>query len=180
MLPLILAPDPIYKTLCREVAVVDDAIRTKLAAMMETVEAYEALGIGGPMVGITERLVVISLEDESGKLHRYHMVNPSITMRSEETITSEEASITFLGISAPVTRAKEVRVTYRDENGAAQQIDADGILAICLQHEMDYLDGKTILDHQPPMKRDMLKRKMEKQKRLGPHPHVHGPHCNHG
>lgn len=180
MLDLVLAPDPIYKTVCREVVTVDDAVRATLRAMMETVEAFEALGIGAPMVGLTERLVVVSLEDETGKLHRYQMVNPVIAARSAETITSDEASIAFLGISAPVTRAKEVTVVYRDENGAEQQVHAAGILAICLQHEIDYLDGKTILDYQPPMKRDMLRRKMEKQKRLGPWPHVHGPHCNHG
>ncbi|OYW14227.1 MAG: peptide deformylase [Rhodospirillales bacterium 12-54-5] len=179
MLDLVIAPDPIYKTTCTPVAAVDDTVRATLDAMMETLKAFHAMGIGAPMVGITQRLVTVSLEDETGKLHEYKMVNPTITERSSETSTMEEASITFLGVSAPVTRPSAVTVAYLDEHGASQTLHATGILAVCLQHEMDYLDGKTILDYQSPMKRDMMKRKMEKQKRTGPIPHIHGAHCNH-
>jgi peptide deformylase len=179
MLELILAPDPIYKTICTPVDVVDDAVRTTLEAMMATLRAHQAMGLGGPMVGITQRLVVVELEDEAGVMHQYKMVNPVITERSIGMSTMEEGSITFLGISAPVTRPAEVTVEYLDENGAPKTLRASGILSVCIQHEMDYLDGKTFLDYQPPMKRDILKRKMEKNKRVGPHPHVHGPHCNH-
>jgi peptide deformylase len=179
MLELVLAPDPIYKTICIPVDAVDDAVRATLAAMMETLKAHQAMGLGGPMVGITQRLVVVELEDEAGVMHQYKMVNPVITERSIGMSTMEEGSITFLGISAPVTRPEEVTVGYLDENGAAQTLRARGILSVCIQHEMDYLDGKTFLDYQPPMKRDILKRKMEKNKRMGPHPHVHGPNCNH-
>jgi peptide deformylase len=179
MLDLVLAPDPIYKTICTPVAVVDERVRDTLDAMMKTLQYFEALGIGAPMVGLTERLVVIELEDEAGKLHHYKMVNPVITERSSETVTTEEASITFLGVSAPVTRAAAITVEYLDENAAQQSLQLSGIIAVCVQHEIDYLDGKTILDHVPPMKRDVMKRKMEKQKRNGPIPHVHGAHCNH-
>ena len=179
MLSLVIAPDPIYKTVCTAVPAVNDEVRATLDAMMETLQAYHAMGLGAPMVGLTQRLVVVELEDETGALHHYKMVNPEITQRSAQQSTMEEGSITFLGISAPVTRPAEVTVAYLDERGAPQTIHAKGILAVCLQHEIDYLDGKTFLDYQPPMKRDILKRKMEKQKRLGPLPHVHGPHCNH-
>lgn len=179
MLDLVIAPDPIYKTQCTAVAQVDDAVRQTLDAMMQTAIAYDALGLGAPMVGLTSRLVVVHLEDELGQLHSYKMVNPHITERSEEMASMEEGSITFLGISVPMTRPAEVTVSFLDEQGQAQTIHAKGILATCLQHELDYLDGKTILDHLPPVKRDMLRRKMEKHKRNGPLPHVHGPHCNH-
>ena len=179
MLELTLAPDPIYKTICKPVAVVDDAVRATLDAMMQTVRAHHALGIAAPMVGLRERLVVIARDDEAGVMHEYAMVNPTITERSADMVTTEEASITFLGISAPVARPAQVTVSYLDENGAPQTLAATGILAACVQHEIDYLDGKTFLDYQPPMKRDMLKRKMEKQKRLGLVPHVHGAHCKH-
>ena len=179
MLDLVIAPDPIYRTICTPVAEVDDRVRDTLDAMMKTLQYFEALGIGAPMVGLTERLVVIELEDDAGKLHHYKMVNPEITRRSDETVTTEEASITFLGVSAPVTRPASITVQYLDENAAQQTIELDGIVAVCVQHEIDYLDGKTILDYQSPVKRDVMKRKMEKQKRLGPIPHVHGAHCNH-
>ena len=160
MYELVIAPDPIYKTVCTPVAQVDDAVRATLERMLETLRAYNAMGIGAPMVGLTQRLVVVEVE-EGGQLHRYKMVNPEITERSAETSTMEEGSITFLGISAPVTRPAEVSIAYLDENGAPQTLRASGLLATCIQHEMDYLDGKTILDYQPPMKRDILKRKIE-------------------
>jgi len=179
MLELVIAPDPIYKTVCTPVAQVDDTVRATLGAMMETLRAHHAMGIGAPMVGITQRLVVVEIEDEGGDTHTYRMVNPVITARSAEMRTMEEASITFLGVSAPVTRPAEVTVSYLDETGAEKTVTAGGIVATCLQHEIDYLDGKTILDYQSPVKRDMMKRKMEKQKRMGPIPHVHGAHCNH-
>lgn len=179
MLDLVLAPDPIYKTVCTPVADVDDAVRATLDAMMATVQAHHALGIGAPMVGLTQRLVAIELEDEQGTLHHYKMVNPVITEKSEAMSTMEEGSLTFLGATAPVTRPAKVTVEYLNEKGEAKSITAEGILAVCLQHEIDYLDGKTFLDYQPPMKRDILKRKMEKQKRLGLVPHVHGPGCRH-
>lgn len=179
MFDLVIAPDPIYKTICTPVAMVDESVRATLTSMMETVQAYDALGIAAPMVGLKQRLVAIALEDESGAMHEYMMVNPVVTERSEALHTMEEGSITFLGVTAPVTRPAEISVSYLDEHGAAQTIHAKGILAVCLQHEIDYLDGKTFLDYQPAMKRDVLKRKMEKQKRLGPLPHIHGAHCNH-
>ena len=179
MLDLVIAPDPIYKTICTSVAVVDDTIRGTLDAMMETLKAHQALGIGAPMVGLTQRLVVIDMEDDAGVQHCYRLVNPVITERSAETITMDEASITFPGVSAPVTRAATVTVAYLDEQGAPQTITGTGILSVCLQHEIDYLDGKTFVDYQSPMKRDILKRKMEKQKRAGLVPHIHGAHCNH-
>ena len=179
MLNLVIAPDPIYKTTCTPVAVVDDGVRASLEAMMKTLQYFEALGIAAPMVGLTQRLVTMELADEAGKLHHYKMVNPVITERSAETVTTEEASITFLGVSAPVTRPAAVTVRYLDENGVQQSVALTGIVAVCAQHEIDYLDGKTILNYQSPMKRDVMKRKMEKQKRLGPIPHVHGAHCSH-
>lgn len=177
MLDLVLAPDPIYKTICTPVSDVNDDIRAKLDEMMDILRSEHAMGIGAPMVGLTERLVVIDLE-EPGQNHVYKMVNPVITKKSDELRTTEEASVSFLGISAPVTRPASITVEYLDENGAKQTLDAHGLLATCIQHEMDYLDGKTILDHQSPVKRDMLRRKLEKEKRMY-RPHVHGPGCSH-
>lgn len=179
MLDLVIAPDPIYKNTCTHVPEVNDQIRATLEAMMATLEAHQAMGLGAPMVGLTQRLVVIGLEDESGTYHQYKMVNPTVTQQSADTSTMEEASITFPGVSAPVTRPVTVTVSYQDEHGQPQSLEATGLLSVCLQHEIDYLDGKTFLDYQPPVKRDMMKRKMEKQKRLGAIPHIHGPNCNH-
>ncbi len=180
MLSLVIAPDPIYKAICTPVATVDDRVRAQLSEMMDILREEHAMGLGAPMVGLTQRLVVVELKDEDGVVHSYQMVNPVITRYSDEKRTTMEASITFLGVSAEVTRPTEITVAYLDENGASQTLDASGMLATCLQHEIDYLDGRTFLDHQPPVKRDMLKRKVEKGKRMGLRPHIHGPHCAHG
>ena len=179
MLELVLAPDPIYKTTCTAIEKVDDRVRAILDEMMEILRAEHAMGLGAPMVGVSERLVVVELKDEAGVEHSYQMINPLITARSSEMRTTTEASITFLGISAPITRPAAITVEYLDRNGVKQVLDAKDILATCLQHEIDYLDGRTFLDLVPPVKRDMLKRKMEKEKRHW-RPHVHGAHCNHG
>lgn len=179
ILPLIIAPDPIYKLTCQPVAAVTDEIRKKLADMVETMHAHHAIGIGAPMVGLTERLVVVDLEDENGTRHFLQMANPTIINRSAEMRTITEASITFWGVSAEVTRPQEIEVSYLDETGATKNIKAAGILAACLQHEMDYLDGRNFLDYLPPVKRDMLKRKMEKFKRSGHPPHAHSHFCQH-
>ena len=179
LLSLKIAPDAIYKTICTPVVEVTDAVRNTLNDMMETLHAFHAMGLGAPMVGVTQRLVVVSLEDEQGVQHEYRMVNPVITERSAEMATMEEGSITFPGISVDITRPAAVTVEYLDENGAKQSLKATGILAVCVQHEMDYLDGKTILDAVSPMKRDILKRKMEKAVRAGQVPHIHGSDCRH-
>ena len=179
MLTFILAPDPVYKTICTPVTVVDNAVRATLDEMLDMCRAEHAYGLGAPMVGLTQRLVVVDLE-EAGKHYCYTMINPVVTALSTETETAEESSITFLGISAPVTRPSSITVQYLDAQGIAQTLEATGLLARVLQHEIDYLDGKTFLDYQPPVKRDMLKRKLEKSKRIGMRPHVHGAHCNHG
>lgn len=178
MLSFVLAPDPIYKTRCSPVSAVNDEVRALLDEMLELLRQEHAIGLAAPMLGLTQRLIVVELTDEKGVAHSYQMANPVIKERSAETQTTEESSITFLGISAPVTRAQSVTVEYLDTQGALQTLQASGLLAACIQHEIDYLDGITILDHQPPMKRDMLRRKLEKEKRHF-RPHVHGPNCNH-
>ena len=177
MLSFVLAPDPIYKTRCQPVAAVTDAVRATLEEMMEMLRGEHAIGIAAPMVGLSQQLVVIEMEHE-GKLVSLKMVNPTITDRSAQQEVGIESSITFLGVSMPVPRATAVTVAYLDETGTTQTLQATGLLARCLQHEIDYLNGVTILHYQSALKRDMLTRKLEKEKRHFK-PHVHGAHCNH-
>jgi peptide deformylase len=96
------------------------------------------------------------------------LVNPEITWRSEETQTFEEGSLCFPHIAAEVTRPRAIRVRHLDRDGAPQELAAEGFLATVVQHEMDYLDGITFLDHLSRMKRDMLLKRMQKMMRLRP------------
>ena len=129
------------------------------------------------MVGLLERIVVIHMW-ERDKLLTYSMVNPEIIEFSKETQVFEEASLSFPGISAKITRPKHIKVKYLDYNGNQQILEADNFLSTVIQHEIDYLDGKIFLDYLSKIKRDMLINKMKKYIKNHP-PHIHTPFCSH-
>jgi peptide deformylase len=174
---LVYAPDPIFKQKAQAVEVVDDAIRQLVDDMLETLEFEQGVGMGANMIGELKRIAVVDLH-EDGVANPQVFINPEIIWRSDEMQTNEEASLCFVGISAEVTRPQAIRVRYLDRDGQEQELEADGFLACVIQHEVDYLDGITFLDHLSKMKRDMLMKKMLKHIKQHP-PHVHGPGCHH-
>jgi peptide deformylase len=145
--------------------------------MFETLRIEHGIGLGANMVGVLKRIIVVKMQQETG-LVSYAMVNPEILESSKETQTIEEASLSFPGIAANITRPKSITVRYLDYDGNPQTLAADGFLATVIQHEMDYLDGKVFLDYLSKMKRDMLLKKMEKHIKMHP-PHVHTASCSH-
>lgn len=177
LLSLTYAPNPIFKQKAAPVEVVDDEMRTLIDDMFETMEFEHAVGMGANMVGILNRIVTIDLH-ENGESKPYSFINPEIIWKSDETQTFEEASICFRGISAEITRPRAIKVSYLDYDGNSQELEAEGFFASVIQHEVDYLNGITYLDHLSKMKRDMLTKKMLKHIKLHP-PHVHGAGCNH-
>lgn len=180
-LPLIIAPDPIFRAKSEAVPVVDDSVRKIMDDLLDTIHEEHGIGIAAPMVGIKKRIVVIEMMMGEGNRVKLMMANPEIIESSGEKQTVEEASLCFPGIAAPVTRPSAIKVKYLDYDGAAQELNTQGFLAQVIQHEIDYLNGKTFLDHLSLVKRDSLLRKMEKFKKHGHHHHghVHGPNCNH-
>lgn len=144
--------------------------------MLDTMYFEGAVGLGANMVGIKTRIVVIDLRSEDSR--PYVMINPKITYFSKEKADFEEASISFPGISAVISRPEKIKVSYQDIEGIYCDIDADGFLARVIQHEVDYLDGKVFLDYLSKLKQDMLIKKMQKYIKNHP-PHVHGAHCHH-
>lgn len=177
VLQLIYAPNPIFKQVAEPVEQVNDEIRGMVNDMFDTLEFEQAVGMGANMVGILKRIAIVDL-NEGGVSKRQTFINPEITWRSDEMQTQEEASICFPFISANIERPKAIKVSYLDETGAAQELEAEGFLASVIQHEIDYLDGKTYLDYLSKLKRDSLLKKMQKQLKANP-PHVHGPGCSH-
>lgn len=163
-LQLVIAPNPVFRQTAEPVEKVDDKTRADVAAMFDTLYREQGVGIGANMVGLLKRIVVIDLQQDAKK-SPLAMINPVLTAASPETQVFEEASLSFPGISAKVTRPKEVTVNYLDAEGKTQSLDASGFLATVIQHEMDYLDGRTYLDHLSSVKRKMLLKKMEKQMR---------------
>lgn len=177
VLQIIYAPNPVFKQKAKAIAKIDDQIISLANDMLDTMYFERAVGLGANMLGIDQRIVVVDLQADSTK-SPYVMLNPEIIEYSNETIEYEEASISFPGISAAVVRPKTIKVKYLDLEGKNQELKADDFLARVLQHEIDYLNGITFLDHISKLKRDMLMKKMLKFIKNNP-PHIHGTHCHH-
>jgi peptide deformylase len=176
-LPLIIAPHPIFKQKAAPIAVVTDETRKLMDNMQETLSVEHGVGMAANMVGVLQRIVVINLE-EDGKTRKLFMVNPEVVEASKETQVYMEASLCFPGISADVKRPKAIKVKYLDYDGKTQELSAEGFLSTCIQHEIDYLDGKVFLDYLSKLKRDTLLRKMEKYKKFA-HSGACGEGCGH-
>lgn len=177
LLSITLAPNPIFKQLSAEIVIVDDAVRGFIDDLFHTLEVERAVGMAAPMVGVLQRIIVINLH-EGGVSQPLTLINPEITFRSDELQEVEEASLCFPGISAVISRPESITVRYLDYDGLSQELNAQGFLASVIQHEIDYLDGITYLDHLSRLKRDSLMKKMQKYMRDHP-PHVHGAGCAH-
>ncbi len=176
-LQLIYAPNDIFRKKALPVELVNDDIRNIIKDMFEVLRIENGRGLGANMVGLLYRIIVINMH-ENGELLTYSMVNPEITEISKETQTFEEASLSFPGISAKITRPKKIKVKYLDYEGRKQLLEADNFLSTVVQHEIDYLDGKIFLDYLSKMKRDMLINKMKKHIKNHP-PHIHTSSCSH-
>ena len=177
ILPLIYAPNPIFKMKAEPVADINDDIQKLVDDMLYTMYTEGAVGLGANMVGVLKRIAVVDLQDNNTK-SPLTLINPKITWHSDDTQTYKEASLCFPGISAEISRPSTIKINYFDYDGKAQELKAEGFLSAVIQHEVDYLDGKTFLDYLSKMKRDILIRKVEKHIKKYP-PHIHGEHCNH-
>jgi peptide deformylase len=177
VLPLVYAPNEIFKTKAEPVKAVNDEIRSLIDQMFNTIYMEQAVGLGANMVGILKRIAVVDMQPKGTKMP-FVFINPEITWRSDEMQTFKEGSLCFPGITADITRPKAIKLSFQDYEGNKQELDADGFFATVIQHECDYLDGKVFLDYLSKMKRDLLMAKMQKHMRMYP-PHVHSASCKH-
>ena len=159
---IVLLADPVLRQKASPIDRVDDGIRQLLDDMVETM--YEAAGIGlaAPQIGISKRLIVMDCAKDDNPPEIWKMINPEIISRSEETTKMEEGCLSIPGYNGDVTRPAEVEVRYMDIDGTAQQMTATGLLAACVQHEIDHLDGVLFIDYLSRLKRDMMLRKIAK------------------
>lgn len=165
VMPIYVVPHPVLKTRAEEVAAVDDGIKKLVADMIETMYAAQGIGLAAPQVGVLKRVIVMDVDqrEEDGKRGVPKVfINPEITEESEEIGSYNEGCLSIPGQYADVERPLTVRVKYLDENGATQEISADGLLATCLQHEIDHINGVLFIDHLSSLKRDMILRKVKK------------------
>ncbi|CCQ72238.1 peptide deformylase [Magnetospira sp. QH-2] len=166
-LEILTAPDPRLKTKCLPVAEVDDEIRLLMNDMLTAMYGANGIGLAAPQVNVHKRIIVIDVSPKEQERDPIRMVNPEIVEESGEQVTKEEGCLSLPDQWADVTRPAAVTVRYMDETGKAQRLRADGVLATCVQHEMDHLDGVLFVDHVSALKRNMILRKLQKAKKTG-------------
>jgi peptide deformylase len=170
ILPIIEAPDPRLKVISTPVETVDDALRTLIDDMLETMYDAPGIGLAAVQVGVAKRLLVIDLQEkdeETGETIREPLVfiNPEILEESEESTIYNEGCLSVPDQYADVERPSVVKAKWLDRDGNAHLETIDGMLATCLQHEMDHLEGILFIDHLSKLKRDIVLKKLTKMRK---------------
>lgn len=163
-LPILRYPDPRLHTVAAPVREVDARVRELIERMFATMYAANGIGLAATQVDVHERLIVIDVSEERNQ--RLVLINPVIEWASPETRKGEEGCLSVPGIYDGVERSVAVRVRALDGEGAERVIEAEGMLAVCIQHEMDHLQGKVFVDHLSMLKQTRIKAKLAKQARI--------------
>ena len=164
--PILIAPDPRLKAVSTPVETVDAEIRKLAEDMADSMYAAEGIGLAAVQIGVAKRVIVMDLDQKDGKKNWRVFINPRITWASEEMATFEEGCLSVPEIWDDVERPARIKAEYLDLDGKKIEIEADGMLATCLQHEMDHLEGVLFIDHFSRLKRSIALRKLAKAKKL--------------
>jgi peptide deformylase len=163
LLTILTYPDPRLHTVAKPVQAVDARIRSLIADMLETMYEADGIGLAATQVDVHERLVVIDTSEQRNQ--PLVLINPEITWASDDKLLGDEGCLSVPGIYDGVERAVAIKVTAIDAEGQSRTIEAEGILAVCIQHEMDHLLGKVFVEYLSPLKRNRIKTKMLKARR---------------
>lgn len=166
LLPILTAPDPRLAQVSAPVQAVDDAVRRLMNDMLETMYAAPGIGLAAIQVGVAQRVLVLDIAGEDEPRNPMFFANPEIIWASDEDKEWEEGCLSVPDHYANIVRPAAIKVRYFDYQNELREIEADGILAVCLQHEMDHLDGILFIDRLSSIKRNMILRKMLKSQRL--------------
>lgn len=162
-LPIITLPDPLLRKVSTPVESVNDAVRRLLDDMLETMYAAPGIGLAAVQIGVPMRLVVIDPAGEGEPPSPVAMVNPEIVARGDELRSHEEGCLSIPDVRVEIERPASITVRYLDRDGRPQELIAEGIIATAIQHEIDHLDGKLIIDYLSKLRRDMVIRRFKKQ-----------------
>ena len=163
--PILTAPDPRLKKKSLPVASVDAEVRQLMDDMLETMYAAPGIGLAAPQVDVLKRVIVLDIEREDTKTGPLFMANPEIVEASDEDATYEEGCLSVPEHYADVVRPAKVTVRYLDRDNVEQNLTCEGLLATCIQHEIDHLDGILFVDHISSLKRNMILRKLLKARK---------------
>jgi peptide deformylase len=162
-LPIVEFPDPRLRTVARPVQAVDGRIRQLIDDMFETMYEAPGIGLAATQVDVHERLLVLDVSED--KSYPMVFINPEI-LSAEGSQVYQEGCLSVPGIYADVKRAEKIVVRALDRDGQPFELTAEGLLAVCIQHEMDHLAGKVFVDYLSPLKRELVRKKLAKQRRL--------------
>ena len=166
ILPVLTAPDPRLKRVAKPVDKVDDSIRRLMDDMLETMYASAGVGLAAIQVGIAKRVIVMDIAREGEDPKPLKMANPEILWKADEEVVCEEGCLSVPDQYSEVSRPKAVKIRYLDEQNEIREMDADGFLATCIQHEIDHLNGILFIDHISALKRNIIVRKLTKARKL--------------
>ena len=162
---IIIEPDPLLRNKSSPLEKVDDEVRKLMDDMLETMYSAPGIGLAAVQIGILKRLIVIDISKEDKKKNPLFLINPEITFRSNKTAKYEEGCLSLPGHFAEVERPAECHIKFIDYNGKKKDLKAGGLLATCIQHEVDHLNGILFVDHISKLKRDMIIKKLKKSKK---------------
>ena len=163
ILDILVYPDPRLRTIAQPVKTVDDRIRTLIKDMIEAMHDAQGIGLAATQVDVHEQVIVMQIAEDSQEEPRV-LINPTIIERDGETVY-DEGCLSVPEYYAPVKRAETIKITALDEQGEIYELEADGLLAICIQHEMDHLQGKVFVDYLSRLKQDRVRKKLLKRAR---------------
>ncbi len=163
LLPILRYPDPRLHKVAEPVREVDDRIRQLVSDMAETMYDAPGVGLAATQVDVHERVIVIDVSEDGNQLRV--LINPEIIWKSDELQVYEEGCLSVPGVYDQVERAAQIRVRALNEKGETYEFDADGLLAVCVQHEMDHLMGKVFVEYLSPLKQNRIRTKLRKQER---------------
>jgi len=162
LLDILVYPDPRLRRTAQPVAVVDESVRRLVDDMTETMYAAPGIGLAAVQVDRNERIIVIDASEDHSSLNVF--INPTIVDRSGE-LECEEGCLSLPGVYAPVTRSQRVHVTALNRDGEAFELEAEDLLAVCIQHEIDHLEGIVFVDYLSRLKHDRIRKRLEKESR---------------
>ncbi len=165
LLSIIIAPDPRLKLVSTPVEVVDDEVRRLMDDMLETMYAAPGVGLSAVQVGVPKRVIVIDIALRDEPRTPLRLVNPEIVWASDETMTNEEGCLSLPNQFAEVTRPAAVAIRHLDDDNEQRDLRAEGMLATCIQHEMDHLEGILFVDRISAMRRSIILRRLVKARR---------------
>lgn len=162
---IIIEPDPILRKKSDVLETVNDELKSLMDDMLETMYNAPGIGLAAVQVGVLKRLIVIDISKEKDKKKPIFLINPEITFRSKNTSIYEEGCLSLPGHFAEIERPSECHLNYLNYDGKREELKADGLLATCIQHEVDHLNGILFVDYLSKLKKDMIVKKLVKHKK---------------